>query len=165
MEALIETFHIDIQLLIAQVVNFVIVLLVLWFFALKPLIKIMNDRSAKIEKSLEEAKNIEVRHAESVREAEQVVDKAKKESGSILEEAKKEAELQKKDMIDKAKAEIEKLISQNKEQIADEKDQMMKEVRSEVATLVSDATKKVLTETVDTQIDEKIIEKSIKELS
>ncbi len=59
MDSLVETFHLDVKLLIAQVINFAIVFLVLYYFALKPLLNVMNDRSAKIEKSLEDAKEIE----------------------------------------------------------------------------------------------------------
>ena len=37
MEGLVETFHLDIKLLVAQSINFLVVLAVLYFFALKPL--------------------------------------------------------------------------------------------------------------------------------
>ncbi len=49
MESLIETFHLDIKLIIAQAFNFAIVAFVIYFFALKPIFKLMDKRSNKIE--------------------------------------------------------------------------------------------------------------------
>ena len=59
MEELIQTFHIDWKLLIAQLINFAIVLFVLWKFAIKPLSKTMDKRTNDIEKSIDDAKKIE----------------------------------------------------------------------------------------------------------
>ena len=41
MDELVKTFHIDWKLIIAQTVNFTIVLGVLWYFAFKPLMKVI----------------------------------------------------------------------------------------------------------------------------
>ena len=59
MGSLIETFHIDVKLIIAQIINFAIVFSVLYWLAFKPLAKVMAERSGKIEKSLLDAKKIE----------------------------------------------------------------------------------------------------------
>ncbi len=56
MDSLITTFHIDWKIVIAQAVNFGIVFAVLFFFAIKPLRKLMSERSDKISKGLDDAK-------------------------------------------------------------------------------------------------------------
>ena len=61
MEQIIETFHLDIKLLLAQAINFAIVFAVLYYFVIKPLTKVMAERSRKIEKSLEDAEKVEKR--------------------------------------------------------------------------------------------------------
>ncbi|MBT7553014.1 ATP synthase F0 subunit B, partial [bacterium] len=53
---ILELFGVDWRLMIAQLVNFVIVLLVLWKFAIKPLMKTMESRNAEISKGLDDAK-------------------------------------------------------------------------------------------------------------
>ena len=55
MDSLITTFHIDWKIIIAQVINFLIVFLVLYFFAIKPLKKMMAERADKISKGLTDA--------------------------------------------------------------------------------------------------------------
>ena len=56
MESIISTFHIDWKIIIAQVINFAIVFVVLYIFALKPLSKLMKERSEKIAKGIDDAK-------------------------------------------------------------------------------------------------------------
>ena len=92
MEELVKTFHIDWKLLIAQIINFGIVLGVLWYFALKPLMKVMNKRSGDIEQSLKNAEEIEKKLTAAGETKDQMITDAKKESQVILENASKEAE-------------------------------------------------------------------------
>ena len=91
MEEIIKTFHIDWKLLVAQAVNFAIVVFALYKFAYKPLLKSMNERTAKIEQGLKNAElsQQELAKAETGRKEEII--KAKKEARKIIEEAMEQA--------------------------------------------------------------------------
>ncbi len=162
MDTLIETFHIDIKLLIAQAVNFVIVFGVLYYFILKPLLSNMEERSRKIAESLENADKIEEKLQQTDVESKEIVARAKKEAAIIVEEAAVKAENKKKEMIEKAKEEIGEIINKEKEKIRIEKDKTLKEIKKEVAGLVAVAAEKLLDESVDARKDEEIIRKTIK---
>lgn len=164
MDSLISTFHLDLKLIIAQLVNFTVVAVVLWFFALKPLIKVMSERTKTIEKSLSDAKKIEDRLAKTEAEKRQILEVTKKEAAGILEETNKKAEVNKKEMVDKAKSEIEKLVEKGKYQLASDREKMLSEVKAQVADLVIDATKKVLGEALTKDVDKKVIEDAIKKI-
>ena len=56
MESIISTFHIEWKIIIAQAVNFGVVFVVLYVYALKPLGKLMKERGEKIEAGLNDAK-------------------------------------------------------------------------------------------------------------
>ena len=56
MDSIISTFHIDWKIIIAQAINFGVVFVVLYIFALKPLSKLMAERSEKIKKGIDDAK-------------------------------------------------------------------------------------------------------------
>jgi F-type H+-transporting ATPase subunit b len=164
MDSLISTFHLDVKLIIAQLFNFAVVAFVLWFFALKPLLKIMAERTKTIEKSLADAKKIEERLAKTEAEKRQIIDATKKEAANILEETNKKAEAGKKEMVDKAKDEIEKLIAKGKQQIGSDKEKMLSEVKAELADLVIAATQKVLGEALTKDVDKKVVEEAIKKI-
>ncbi len=163
MGSLIETFHLDVKLIIAQLVNFFIVAGVLYFFALKPIMKIMNERTAKIEKGLTDAQEIEERLNKTQEESKELISQAKKESMEIIDNANTKSEEKKKEIVTNAKKEIESLINQSKKQIADEKEQMIKEVKADVVDLVTQVSTKVLAGKIDADINQKLIEQAIKE--
>ena len=56
MDSIISTFHIDWKIIIAQMINFGVVFVVLYIYALKPLGKLMKERREKIETGIEDAK-------------------------------------------------------------------------------------------------------------
>jgi len=162
MESLISTFHIDVKLLIAQTINFGIVFAVLYFFAFKPLVKTMSDRSDKIEKSLKEADEIEKRLALTEQEREEVVNAAKKQASLIMEEANQRGEVRRNELITKAKEEIAQVIKSEKEKIERDKEESLKEIKKEVADLVILTVEKLLSEKMTSDKDRELIKKMVK---
>lgn len=162
MDEFIKTFHVDWKLLVAQLVNFGIVLFIVWRFALKPLMKMMTARSQEIAKSLDDAKRIEKELAETERLKEERLITAKKEAQSIIEQASAEAEKIRTAKVDQTKREMEDIVAKTKQQIVGEKEQMMVEVRQEIGGLVIAATEKVISRKLDAETDRALIEETIK---
>ncbi len=162
MDSLIETFHIDIKLLLAQVINFGIVFFVLYFFALKPLVKVMSDRTKKIEKSIDDAKKIEEKLTVTEEEYKIIIARAQKEANNILEKAGAKADQKEKEMIVKAKEDIGQIIEREKAKMQVEKAKTLKEIKKEVSDLVIAAVGKVLEEKMDGKKESDLIKKIIK---
>ena len=159
MDSFISTFHIDWKIIIAQAVNFIIVFLVLYFFALKPLGKLMRERSDKIAKGLDDA----VCNADALKltkaEYTKIINDARTEAHQIFQDGKKEAEIKKAEMLALAKMDVEKMIEQGKKSLENEKVKMVDEAKSEIVSLVVKATEKLLEQTGDTKLDEKLVNK------
>jgi F-type H+-transporting ATPase subunit b len=162
MESLVSTFHLDIKLLLAQMVNFAIVVGVLYWFAFKPLLKTMGERSSKIEQGLKEAEEIASRLNETKAEQAEILKQAKIDASVLLEEARTLAEDKKSQMVGKAKEEIGKLIMEEKAKIQEAKDKTLAEIKTEVTDLVIMVVQKVLKEKVNTKTDNEIIAKALK---
>ena len=161
MDALIGTFHIDYKILIAQVVNFTIVLLVLYKFAYKPLLKTMNERTSKIEKGLKDAEEVGKKLEETEKREKEVMANARKEAQAIIESAEKTAQKNKEELLNEAKKKSEDIMISTQKQIEEEKNKMIFEVKSEIAQLVVAATEKVIDEKMDEKRDEALIRKAI----
>lgn len=161
MEELIKTFHIDIKLIIAQAVNFGIVLFVLWKFAYKPVLKTLNDRSSKIEKGIKDAENAGKKLAETEEKEKEVLGNARKEAQAIFVKAEDSAKKNQQDLENLAKAQADKIITTAKAQIEEEKQKMIKEVKAEIGDLVVSATEKIIGEKMDKSKDKELIEKAI----
>jgi len=144
MEALITTFHIDWKILIAQTVNFSIVFLVLYFFALKPLKKIMGEREEKIKKGVIDA-NINLELVEKTkREYTDVINKARAEANDLFRRGKREAEARKTEIIEGAQKEVNLMILNGKKVLEVEKIRIVEEAKKEIINLTIKASEKIL---------------------
>jgi len=162
MESLISTFNINFSLLIAQLVNFGIVFSVLYFFAFKPLTKVMRERSEKIEKSLKDAEEIEKRLSLTAEEQEEIIANAKREANAILEEANLKGEERKGALVAKAKDEIGKIINDEKAKLAHDKAEVLRDIKKDVASLVILSVEKFLNEKMTSEKDRELVKKLVK---
>jgi F-type H+-transporting ATPase subunit b len=159
MDSLITTFHIDWKILIAQAVNFTVIFLLLYFFALKPLKKIMSERTSIIEKGLADAKHSAEMIENTRKEYENTLAQGRKEAQDIFQQGKKEAENRKAEMIATAQTEVENMIATGKKNLESEKNKMVEEAKAEIVSLVVAATEKILKEQADKSVTEKAIKK------
>ncbi len=162
MDSLISTFHIDLNLFIAQLVNFAIVFSVLYFFAFKPLVKVMGERTEKIDKSLKDADEIEKRLSLTEKEQSEIISAAKKQANLIIEEADKRGEVRREEMLVRAKEEIGDLMNAQRATIDRDKAETLKQIKAEVAELVVMTVEKVLNEKMDSEKDKQIIKDLVK---
>ncbi len=162
MESLISTFHIDLGLFIAQLVNFAIVFSVLYFFAFKPLVKIMAERTERIDKSLKEADEIEKKLSLTEKDREEIISLAKKQANAIVEEANKKGEEKRNEALAKAKEEIGQVINAEKEKLNRDKAETLKEIKKEVAGLVALTVEKLLNDKMTNAKDAEVVKKMLK---
>lgn len=141
---LIEKLGIDWKLLIAQIVNFSILLFLLAKFVYRPVVQMMEKRAKTIEKGVADARasgeklaRIEKLHDERMAQAE-------REIGTMFEKARADAEGLKKEIIGVAHAQSQDLLKRAELQLKEEKKAMMEELRSEVVSIVISATGRIL---------------------
>lgn len=164
MESIISTFHIDWRLLLAQLANFAIVVGVLWYFAFRPLAGLMSERTAKIEKSLIDAKKIEDNLRASRIENESIIRQAKQQAQEIITSAEERASLKYQSTVSAARDEVAKVIQEGKVQLARDREEMFGELKAEIADLVLQSVTVVLEDVVDKKADRKLVEKVTSDL-
>ncbi len=164
MEKILEQFGIQPILLIAQIVNFVILLFILKKFLYGPILKVLETRRLKIAESLKNAEDIEKKLAQTEEDREKALEKAAKEAQRILDEAKSSATQVVADAHGKASQDIEDLMKKGQEQLKVERDKMQQEIRNELSNLVVLALEKVIGKTVTTKDQKELIERTIKGL-
>lgn len=158
MDSFIETFHIDWKIIIAQALNFIVVLFVLQYLALKPLKKLMKERTERIEGGLNDAaKNAEILKT-TKKEYDEIVAKARTEAHEIFQEGKREAEEKKKEMLENASKDVEHMVLNGKKVLEAEKTKMIEEAKNEIVSLVVKATEKLLESHDDASFDKKALE-------
>ncbi len=151
-------------LFVAQLINFTIVALILWFLILKPLTKKMSERQKMIDDSIDNAKKIQDNLNKSEKEYQTRIDQAKVESNKILEKAATESEAMVEEAKTNAKKEIERLVSQARDSIKAEKETMQTQLKEETVNFLVLALEKILGEKVTDHSDKKLIDEVLKKL-
>lgn len=133
MEQLFDAFGIDWKLLIAQAVNFGVLLVVLTYLLYKPVMKTLDERSVLIKKGVEDAEEaskklgeadatVSARLHEAETEAEGLVARARDEAGNersrIVKEAETRAQNIEKDAEARAKEAKEQALKESEREIA-----------------------------------------------
>ena len=91
MEAL-GNLGINLSYLVVQILNFFIVMLIMSFWAYKPILKVLDERRDKIAQGLEDAREAEEARANAQSEAKKIIAEAQSERASIVADATARAE-------------------------------------------------------------------------
>ncbi len=159
---LLNNLGINGKLLLAQIINFVILLAVLYKFAYGPVLKMLNDRTKKIEKGLKDAEEAKKKLIEMEKKEKNVLHQARLEAKDIIEKAEAVSVKDAERIIAEAKDQSEKMLDQAKRQIEKEKEKILAEAKSEIANLVMVATEKIIGEKLDENKDRELINSVIK---
>mgnify|MGYP000846846540 FL=1 len=160
MEAL-ANLGIDWKLLLAQVVNFVVVLLVLRRFAYQPMLRLLDERTHKIEKGLADAESATRKLGEMETKEKAVLADARMEAKRILADAGEAAA--KRDAVKMAETEarVKKLLEESENKIVEDRKKMLEEAKRELAGTVLLAVEKVLSEKMDGAKEKELIERNL----
>jgi F-type H+-transporting ATPase subunit b len=134
----------DFGLLFWMTLIFGIVFFILAKFGFPVLTDMVRKRQERIEKSLEDAREIEARMATWKVEQAKMVEETRKQQALILKEATETKAQIVADAKAQAKAEADKLLAEAKTQIAAEKESALRDVRKEIALLSVQVAEKVL---------------------
>jgi F-type H+-transporting ATPase subunit b len=159
----VGTLGLNGKLFVAQLVNFSVVLFVMWKWVYKPLVRMLDERAKKIEQGLRDAEASASAKQAAQNEKDAVVLDARKQAKVILEQAMADAEKQRVEAVGRAKQEVERVVLLGKENIRAEREKLVADVKAELADLVVLAAERVLREKIDAKKDEKLIKESVKE--
>lgn len=160
-----DKFGVSVPTLIAQMVNFCLVAIVLYYFAVKPISTTLEERQQKISDGLQYAEEMKTQLAEAERERTEKVKQAAIGAQKILAEAREQS----KEMIEvktqEAAAQAEAIIRKASEATELERQKMLADVRQEVARLVVATSSKVLSRDLSDAEKSTFSESAAKELA
>ena len=147
--------------LIVQAINFLLLLLILWKLLYKPFVAKMEERSAAIKKSLEEA---QAARAEAQRQREEHAAKiqaAYAEAQAIRATALAEAAEEQRRLVEGARAEAGRLVESARAEMAQDVRRARQELRQEVADLSIAVAEKLIRRSLTDADHRKIVQDAI----
>lgn len=160
-------FNLDFQLLndaVLMAIAVFVLFLALSYLLLNPVRKMLYDRQKKIQGDIDNAKNDKDKAAAMKAEYETKLQNADKEAEAILSEARQKALKNEAHIIDEAKQEAARIIQRANEEAKLEKNRAMDEMKQEMITVASMMAAKVVAASIDTTVQSKLVEETLKEM-
>lgn len=154
---------INVPVLLAQIINFVILFGLLYLVAYKPIMRMLDERSRKIRESMEQTELIKQQAEHAEEEAKKRIDAAAKEGQEAIARAVRTGEGVKREAQQQAKQEAEALITRAQAEIQRERDEAIDELRKEFADITIMAAGKVIDRSLDKKAHREIIKKVLDE--
>lgn len=150
--------------LIAQIINFLLLVAILAKFAYKPLLQALEDRKNRIANDLQTAEQERANAEQLRREYQDSLAQARMQAQAIVEKAAKQAEQEAQRQLQEVRAQIEREKKLAQEEIIREREKALAELRGEVITLSMAAAGKLIAKNMDSEANAKLVSEFIDKL-
>ena len=158
-----EGLGISLPTLLAQIVNFAILLGLMYLVAYKPIMRLLDERSRKVKESMEQTELIKQQAERAEEEVKKQIETAGKEGMVIIARAMHTGEEVKQETQQEAKQDAETLIARARVEIQRERDEAIDGLRKEFADLTILAAGKVIDCSLDKEAHHQLIDQILKE--
>lgn len=150
--------------LIWGIISFLLLLFLLWKFALPPLRKAMADRTERIRASVDAAESARAEAQSVLDEYRRQLEGARGEAGRIIEEARQTADAMRRDLQARAEAEIGEMRRRAAADVEAAKAQAVADLRAEVSALAISAAEIVVQRNLDRPTNAALVENFIRQV-
>jgi len=166
-ESMERLFNLDWQLIADSsltIIAVVVLFLALSYFLFNPARKMLNDRKEKIRFELDDAKE-NMENAQALKaEYEEKLKNVEKEAEAILSEARRKALANENAIVAQAKEEAARILERARVEAELEKQKMADDVKKEMVSIASLLAGKVVSASIDTTVQNQLIDETLKEM-
>ncbi|RPF54109.1 F0F1 ATP synthase subunit B [Aquisalibacillus elongatus] len=150
--------------MLAQLIIFIVLLVLLKKFAWGPLMKVMKEREDHIANEIDTAENNRKEAERLMSEANAELKESRQNAHQIIEDAKQTAKTQESSILDQARQEAERIKESAREDIAQERDKAVQQLQEQVATLSVQIASKVIEKELSADEQDELIQEYLKEV-
>ena len=158
-----EALGINLPMIIAQIVNFTILLVVLRMVLYKPVLNMLDERKQKIAEGLNAAEIARAEAASAQANIQEQLDTARKEGQEIVANAQNIATRIQADAREQTAKDREAALERARNEIQLERDRAIAELRGEFADITVKAAEKVINQSLDQTAHERVIDETLAE--
>lgn len=143
-----EGLGINLGYLIVQILNFAILFVVIYAWAVKPIVSMLEKRRESIARGLEDARIAEEARANAEREAQKIIAESQKKATEVVRESSDRAEAAALEIRSGAEEEIEKMRASTLVELEQEHERNLSELRGQIGALAIAAAQKLIGESL-----------------
>lgn len=159
-----DKLGIEPSLLLAQIINFAIVVAVLTKLLYTPILTMLAKRRKEIEEGVHLTAKAREEEEKLKEKQQKMLVLTRKEAQDILEEARKQAKLEEREILDAAHKEAELILQKGKADVLLARSDMEKKLQAESVELAIAMSKRLLTGVLSAEDKHKLIAKHVKEI-
>jgi F-type H+-transporting ATPase subunit b len=153
----LDNLGINLGYLILQILGFIIIFLVIRGYALNPILKVLEERKARIAKGLEDARQAAIARDNADAEAKKMMEEARLRADKEVQTRIATAEESAKAITAEANVEAKAIIARAGEEAEEERNRILSDLRSQVAAISIAAANKLVAEKLDDNRQRQII--------
>lgn len=146
MNEIINSFGIDWKIFSAEIVNFLFIIGILYFFVFKKIFLKLEERRDIISKGIEDSKLAEKKITEAKEESVEIISQARIESSEKINAATTTAKEKEESILANAKSKQEEILSKARENGEEQKRNIVLEANAEISKLAVLGAEKILSE-------------------
>jgi len=152
-------------LMVWTLITFGIALFILWKFAFGPIQKVIDERRADIQGSMDAAEETRAEAHRILEEYKATLAKVRTEAEEILERSRTTGEHARAEIMAEARAQSERVLEQAHEQIERDTQAAVRELKGQIAEFTALATEKVVTGSLNAADQQRLIDEALAELN
>lgn len=161
---LFQKIGIDFKLFLAQILNFIVLLIILKVFLYKPFLKVLEERQLKLKELQEKEEKLRKKTLEVKHQAQEIIKKAKERSTKILLETKKITEQEREEILKRAEREMEEILKEAEFEAKLKLQEMLQKEKEEIEKRAKELVRKVLGSIINKEIHTKFLKEAMEEL-
>ncbi len=159
----ISALGFNLPALIAQLINFVLLLIIFRLILYKPLLKILDERKKRIQEGLDASDEAKRRLSQTEQEVAKELEKARQQGQEQIAQAQQIAARIQEEARQGARQEADQLLARAKNEIDLQRDSAIAELRREFAGLTITAAERVIKEELDPEKHRRLIQEVLAE--
>jgi F-type H+-transporting ATPase subunit b len=146
-----------------HLINFAVLFFILQRFLFPPVLKMLDERQARIRESMERAEALKEESARAAETVKAQLDEARREGQNIITQATQIADRIKTEQQAQAQAEYETILKRAQEDAARERERAFAELRTQVADLAVLAAERIIERNLDVNTQRKLVDEFLAE--
>lgn len=150
--------QIDWITVVAQIVNFLILVWLLKHFLYGPITRAMEERQQRIAEQMEEAREREQQAEEEAREHRQKRQELEERRDELIRQAREIADQRRQELIDQAREEVEAIEQRWHESLRDERDAFIRQLRRRMGEELCTVARRALHDLANRELQEQMVD-------
>jgi F-type H+-transporting ATPase subunit b len=156
--------RVDPGLMLWTIITFIVLLLILWKAAWRPIVDALDARAEKVRFEIDNAERTRQEAEKLLTQHKTMMDNARNEASQIIAKGREEAEKLKNEIVDKANSESRTIADRAKKEIELAKDKALTDIKTEVVLLSTEIASKIISKNIKPDDQKALVEEALNKM-